>query len=226
MSFSNLAHSGDGTLRLNSALRVTGSLNNAAGTFDANDQAVTVVGLATVAGGAYLAGTAVQNFEGGLVITGGVFTSSTGPMMVNGVVAVLGGVFRGDGSVAGSVTAIGGTVAAGAANPGILSVSGAVTFFASTTFTVLLDGPTAGTEYAQLLAGGPINLSGSTLSLLLRHEPLVESSFILMTSDFGPIAGTFAGLADGAIFTQDGFQFQITYQGGPGGNSVVVTRVA
>lgn len=212
-------------LRLTGALSVTGSFSNGAGTFDANDQAVTVAGLATVADGTYLAGTALQNFQGGLIIAGGAFTSSTGPMTVNGAVAVLGGVVRGEGIVS-SLTSIGGTVAPGGANPGILSVAGAVTFFASTTFSVRVDGPTAGTEYAQLLAGGPINLSGSTLSLVLRYEPLVESSFMLMTSAFGPITGTFAGLAEGATFSQDGVLFQITYQGGPSSTSVVLTRVA
>jgi hypothetical protein len=40
----------------------------------------------------------------------------------------------------------------------------------------------------------------------------------------GPITGTFAGLDEGAVFAQDGLLFQITYQGGPNGDSVVLTR--
>ena len=38
--------------------------------------------------------------------------------------------------------------------------------------------------------------------------------------------GTFSGLSEGAVFAQDGYQFQITYQGGTGRDSVVLTRVA
>jgi hypothetical protein len=37
--------------------------------------------------------------------------------------------------------------------------------------------------------------------------------------------GIFDGLAEGAVLTQDGFQFQITYQGGTDGDSVVLTRL-
>jgi hypothetical protein len=47
-----------------------GTLANTAGTFDANDQPVTVARLATITGGSYLAGTAPQTFAGGLVIAG------------------------------------------------------------------------------------------------------------------------------------------------------------
>ena len=49
---------------------------------------------------------------------------------------------------------------------------------------------------------------------------------ILTNTGAAPITGTFAGLAEGAVFTQGGYQFQITYQGGTGGDSVVLTRLA
>ena len=39
-------------------------------------------------------------------------------------------------------------------------------------------------------------------------------------------SGTFYGLEEGAIFVQDGYWFQITYQGGTDGASVVVMRLA
>ena len=55
--------------------------------------------------------------------------------------------------------------------------------------------------------------------------PDLGDAFTLISSDAGPILGTFAGLDEGAVFAQDGMLFQITYQGGPGGNSVVLTRV-
>jgi hypothetical protein len=40
------------------------------------------------------------------------------------------------------------------------------------------------------------------------------------------ITGTFAGLDEGAVFSQNGMTFLITYQGGPRGNSVVLTHLA
>jgi hypothetical protein len=55
----------------------------------------------------------------------------------------------------------------------------------------------------------------------------VGSGFeILANTGASPIAETFNGLPEGAIFSQGGYEFQITYQGGTGANSVVLTRLA
>ena len=55
----------------------------------------------------------------------------------------------------------------------------------------------------------------------------VGSSFeILTNTGFAARNGTFNGLDEGADFSQGGYQFQITYQGGTGGSSVVLTRLA
>jgi hypothetical protein len=51
---------------------------------------------------------------------------------------------------------------------------------------------------------GPINLGGSTLNLTLGLAPQVGDTFTLLSSAAGPISGTFAGLAEGATFTQGG----------------------
>jgi hypothetical protein len=61
--------------------------------------------------------------------------------------------------------------------------------------------------------------------LVVGFEPKVGTSFEILTSQAGPITGTFAGLDEGAIFGQGDYQFQITYQGGLAGRSVVLTRV-
>src|SRR5262249_986237 len=81
-SFGNINHTAPGTLRLQSGLTVAGTFVNGFGTFDANDQAVTVSAAATILGGTYLAGTAPQTFLSGLAITNGIFTGSTGPMTI------------------------------------------------------------------------------------------------------------------------------------------------
>ena len=48
---------------------------------------------------------------------------------------------------------------------------------------------------------------------------------MIVDDDFaGPQTGTFTGLPEGAIFTADGTEFQITYKGGDG-NDVVITAV-
>jgi hypothetical protein len=224
-SFGNVEHNGTGTLQLGGPLNISGSFTNTAGIFDANNQPVTVSGLATLTAGTYRAGTAPQNFLGGLVVSGGTFTSSMGPMSVNGPVAITGGSLAGEGTV-GPVTVIAGTLSPGAAGAGILTVDGSVALFSGSMFTVRLNGLEPGTSYSQLVAEGPVFLGGSTLNLVLGFEPPVGSSFeIVQNSGPDPISGTFAGLDEGAVFAQGGFEFQIMYMGGNTGNSVVLTRV-
>jgi hypothetical protein len=226
-SWGNVNHTATGTLQLSNSLSITGSLITAAGTFDANDQPVTVnAGVAALLGGQYLVGTALQTFTDGLVITGGQFSSSTGPMQVSGGVTLRGGQLSGVGTVD-TLTAAGGTVSPGGTSPGVLTISGAVTLSSSATVSVLLNGTDAGTGYAQLQAGGAIDLGGSTLNLTFNFEPPVGSSFEILTNTSAtPVSGTFAGLGQGALFSQGSYQFQITYQGGTGDESVVLTRLA
>jgi hypothetical protein len=96
-----------------------------------------------------------------------------------------------------------------------------------TTVSIMLAGTRPGTGYAQLQAGGPIDLGGSTLRLHFGFVPPVGSAFeILTNTGISPISGTFSGLAEGAVFSQDGYQFQITYQGGTGDDSIVLARLA
>jgi hypothetical protein len=216
---------------LTSGLTVLGRFSNQSGTFDANNQPITVSGLTTVAGGTYLAGTAPQSFTGGLVILAGVFTSSAGPMSVSGGVILTGGstsfgLLSGVGTVD-TLTTFGGMLTPGGTSPGVLTVSGTLALNPYTTVSILLDGTTAGTGYAQLQAGGPIDLGDSVLSLNIGFVPSAGSTFeIVANTGTSPIRGTFLGLAEGAIFTQGGYQLQITYQGGTGGVSVVLTRLA
>jgi hypothetical protein len=224
--FGNINHTGSGTLRLTTGLNMTGCLINQAGIFDANNQPVNVTGLAALLGGTYLAGTAPQNFSAGVTIAGGVFTSSNGPMTISGGIIVVGGLLSGVGTVD-TLTAKGGAVAPGGNSPGILTVSGSVVLNAATTLRLAINDITAGSGYAQLVVGGGINLGGSALSLAFGFEPSVGSSFeVVSNTGTGPINGTFAGLGEGAVFSQGGYQFQITYHGGTNGNSVVLTRVA
>jgi hypothetical protein len=111
-------------------------------------------------------------------------------------------------------------------SPGVVSSASGVILTASTTLTATLNGIDPG-SYSQLAVGGPIHLGGSTLSLVLGFEPPVGSSFeILTNTGTTPISGTFAGLDEGTVFTQSGYAFQITYQGGTGSDSVVVTRLS
>ena len=58
-------------------------------------------------------------------------------------------------------------------SPGILSVAGGVTFNASTTFNVELNGTTAGTQYDRLSATGNVSPQLITSELLRQLERLI-----------------------------------------------------
>jgi hypothetical protein len=161
-----------------------------------------------------------------MTIARGVFTSSLGPMTVTAGITLVGGLLSGAGSVD-SLTSRGGTVAPGGSNPGTLTVDGAVVFNSATTLSIQLSGTDAGTGYSQLAAGGPIYLGGSTLSLNIGFAPPVGATFEILTNTGSVlINGTFNGLDEGSVLSQGGYQFQISYHAGMGGNSLVLTRFA
>ncbi len=67
---------------------------------------------------------------------------------------------------------------------------------------------------------------GGTLALSVANAVAVGTSVTLITnSGIGPVAGTFNGLAEGAVFATNNGLFSISYHGGDG-NDVAVTSVA
>ncbi len=167
--------------------------------------------------------TGLQNYANpnGTTLVTGNLTATDNPIIFNHSVALNAGLTISAGSSTVNFSA--GTVAP---SPGLVTVAGGFVLTSSTTFRAALNGSDPG-SYSQLAAGGPLNLGSSTLSLVLGFEPPVGSSFEILTNTGpGPIAGTFNGLNEGTVFTQGGYQFQITYQGGTGGRSAVLTRLA
>ena len=68
--FYNLTHSGTGDLRINDDLAVTGDLVNSAGTFDVNDQDISIVGTTGISGGSYNTGEGVNTFTDAVTVSG------------------------------------------------------------------------------------------------------------------------------------------------------------
>lgn len=117
--------------------------------------------------------------------------------------------------------------------PGILDLgSGAL---AISQGSVVVDGTLkfvlgGSSSYGQLLfdaanLGGLTLTSSSLLDLDLGYNPLVGTQFTLVDFLGGGsyLSGTFAGLAEGAFFQQEGAYFQISYLGN-GGHDIVITR--
>jgi hypothetical protein len=159
------------------------------------------------------------NANGTTVVTGNL-TATDNAITFNDSVALNAGITLDAGSS--TINFVSGTVAPSA---GVVTLASGAVFNGSATFSVALNGTDPG-SYSQVVAGGPIILYGSTLSLVLGFEPPVGSSFEILTNTGStPISGTFNGLSEGAVFAQGGYEFQITYTGGTGGDSVVLTRL-
>jgi autotransporter-associated beta strand protein len=206
---------GEGTILLGGATLTTG-LDNGDGQFS----------------GTLSGGTLVKAGDGELTLSGPnthALTEVTGGvLLVNGSqgssnVAINGGRLGGTGTV-GTITATSGTVAPGL-SPGILN-SGTVDFNAATTFSVELDGLTAGTGYDQLNVTGTVSLGGATLTLLPGFAAPAGAVFTIINNDLGDaVTGTFDGLGEGAGLIADGQTFRISYAGGDG-NDVTLEVIA
>src|SRR6185436_10505996 len=78
-------------------------------------------------------------------------------------------------------------------------------------------------NYDHLNITGGVALNGAGLNVTLGFTPLFDTAFLILRNDGSdPITNRFAGLPEGARFTENGIGFQITYQGGDG-NDVVLT---
>lgn len=239
----NLANTTAGTVtqHLGSLAGTGGNLgNNIAGsavTFSVgeNDSSTAFSGniVDTVGGGGTTAikkvGTGTFTFAGAATHSDGT-TVEAGTLLVSGsisgaITVKSGAVLGGSGGSTGAITVeSGGTLAPGA-SPGILSTTGTLDLAGGATFSLELNGTTAGTGYDQMIVGGDISLGGSTLSLSLGFAPNDGDMFtILLNNGTNPIGGTFTGLANGAEFTIGAESFSISYVGGDG-NDVVLTAV-
>jgi hypothetical protein len=77
----------------------------------------------------------------------------------------------------------------------------------------------------QLAVLTSLNLTGRSLDVNVVADPALGDEFRIVDNRFaGAITGTFTGLAEGSVFFDDGWNFQITYLGGDG-NDVALTAV-
>lgn len=167
-------------------------------------------------------GTTMDSFVGTVVVDNG--TMQVDGSFTDGTFMVNAGLLDGTGTVS-SVVMNGGTLNPGHSS-GILRVQGNLTMSAGAVFESTLNGPIPGSEYNQLQIDGEVNLNGPTLDLQVGFTAAPGTSFIIIANQStSPVSGTFAGLAEGAIFQVGGQYFSITYKAGPGNNDVVVTAV-
>jgi hypothetical protein len=107
---------------------------------------------------------------------------------------------------------------------GKLGIDGAVSVFtiddnlvlsSGATYSVEINGTTAGTQHDQTVVNGAVNLSGATLSVSGSYTPVAGNSIVLIANDGSDaVSSTFAGLAEGATVMLNSVAMKISYVGG------------
>lgn len=154
--------------------------------------------------------------DGALVANGHQFTVNAGDTSK----------VMGKGTV-GNIALGAGSVIAPGASPGCLT-TGNISWVQGATYSFDLGGKTVCTEYDQIRVGGTVNLGNGTLSIVGYggFAPAIGDSFTIIDNDSSDsVSGTFTGIAEGGLFTQNGVSYRITYTGGDG-NDVVITVVS
>ncbi len=173
-------------------------------------------GVLTVSHTNTLAGFAV--LDGRLQFAGDQPNSAVGVLTAT---SVIGGAGR-----IGPVLAVNGIVKPGGLSPGELTTSNLVAR-SGTTLSFRLAGPRPGLDYDRVRVNGSVDLGGAQLDVTSSFTPPAGQIFTLVDNDgTDVIAGTFAGLPEGAALTIGGTRYAISYRGGSGSNDVTLSAQA
>ena len=143
--------------------------------------------------------------------------------------AVSGGTLKGTGSI-GNLTGTGTGIIAPGNSPGLVTTTN-LSLSSGNTLQIEINNvspPVAGTDYDQIVvsSGGTVALGSATLSLSTTFTGSVGTVFTIIDNQgSSSISTTFNGLAEGAIITANGKDYQISYVGGTG-NDITLTVVA
>jgi len=185
-------------------------------------------------------GGSLTNAGTGVFLMSGTNSTFTGPTALNAGTNIINSVHRrspitwtagtlGGAGQLGQVTASGSAakqLRPGYLGTGILTTSNLV-LNSSVTNIVELNGPTAGTDYDQIVvSNGNLTLGSATLAISFAGG--LSNSFgdtftlINLPNPTNTVTGTFAGLPEGSAFTNNSIVYQLSYAGGDG-NDITLT---
>jgi hypothetical protein len=116
--------------------------------------------------------------------------------------------------------------AVGASNPTTLTIQSALTFKSGGVYTYRLDATRKATA-DQVVANGVTIESGAQFSLIPSGNAAIHVGTVFVAisnTSAAPMAGTFANLADGSLFSAGRNRYQASYSGGDG-NDLTLTVV-
>jgi autotransporter-associated beta strand protein len=135
-----------------------------------------------------------------------------------------GGTLGGDGSV-GVVSDLSGHVIPGVNSYGILHCAGYLTHAPANLLQIEINGTTPGIDQDQLDVTGSVSLMGGTLQLAMNTTGAVSNQYVIIkNSGTDPVTGSFTGLPQNSMLTNNGVVFQINYQGGDGNDVVLIQK--
>jgi autotransporter-associated beta strand protein len=224
---------GEGTVTLGGHALIIGS-NNLSTVFSGLIQDGTGVGSIEKIGTGTLTLTGANTYTGGTTISSGILLvsnlsdSGTG----TGAVSVNAGTLGGSGVIAGAVTVGTNTgvqaflaPSKGIKQPATLTIQGSLTLNDDSTFIYKLNTNRARAD--EVIANGVTIDSGTKFSFIPvgTSTLTIGQVFTVINNTAGtPIVGTFHNLADGAIISINGNNFQASYTGGDG-NDLTLTVV-
>ncbi|WP_417396525.1 LamG-like jellyroll fold domain-containing protein [Gimesia chilikensis] len=200
-----------GSLTLNQAISTSATF---AGDIS-GDGSLTIAG----AGEVILSGN--SSFTGATNVQDGVLKVE-GTLVTSEVIVATGATLGGSGSITAPVTINADAALVPGSSPGILR-TGDLTLDADADLNVEINGTNAGSEYDQIQVTGEVDLTGATLNISSSFTAAAGDQFLLIDNDdVDAVTGNFVGLTEGTLFSFNGNQVYITYQGGDG-NDVVLT---
>lgn len=236
-----LAITGSGRVNFYSLAPSVGSLSGSGSIYLTNNCVLTVGGddTSTIYAGIIAPAYSAVGSVGSLYKTGnGTFTFK-GRSTVTGTTTVQQGELVVDGYMAGGITVNSGATLAGAGTVGAVTINNGATFLPGSTATTgistnRMDGLTASsltfvggagagvtiningpTNYTQLVANGPVDLGGATLTVNLNYQPdSADVFYILLNKSVSATSGKFAGLTSepATIDLGNGYSGKISYQ--------------
>ncbi|HEY1583680.1 MAG TPA: autotransporter-associated beta strand repeat-containing protein [Chthoniobacterales bacterium] len=176
-----------------------------------------------------------STYTGGTTLSAGTLsvTNRTGSATGTGAVQVAAGTLGGSGIIAGPVTIATGSVASflapalGSSRQATLTIQDALTFNPASTYAHSFKAKGNQTKADSVVANGVTIASGATVTFRGMIQGTLPAGLVISlisNTSASPISGTFSNLADGAIATISGNNFQADYEGGDG-NDLTLTVV-